>query len=206
MGFRARTQRTIRSDSARGAIVPFTLVGVACVAVAAGGPAAFAALSFDRDAIEAGAVWRLLTAHLVHLGTMHLALNLVGLALIGWITGGEFRWPAWVAIGLASGLSVSGSLYAFHPEVSWYVGLSGVLHGLLAGGIVPGVARRRPESLLLLAVLLFKLAWEAVAGPIPGSAETAGGPVLVEAHRYGALGGAAAGLLARFWERSVRSV
>ncbi len=206
MGFPTRAHDRFRSDNRRGAIVPFLVLAAAAVVVAVLGPGAFAALAFDRPAIAAGEPWRLLTAHVVHLGPGHLVLNLAGLALIGWLIGRDFRWPAWTAIGLTSAFSVTGSLYLFHPEVAWYVGLSGLLHGLLAGGLMPGVIGRRPESLVLMALLIGKLAWEAAAGPLPGSTEAAGGPVLVEAHRYGAAGGMIAGVLIAVWDARARSV
>jgi membrane associated rhomboid family serine protease len=34
-----------------------------------------------------------------------------------------------------------------------------------------------------------KLLWEQAVGPLPGSAEVAGGKVIVDAHLYGAIGG-----------------
>ncbi len=36
---------------------------------------------------------------------------------------------------------------------------------------------------------MVKLVWEGVMGPMPGSESTAGGPVVVQAHLYGSVGG-----------------
>ena len=41
---------------------------------------------------------------------------------------------------------------------------------------------------MLLAVV-GKIVWEQVVGPMPFSESTSGGPVLVDAHLYGAVGG-----------------
>ena len=82
-------------------------------------------------------------------------------------------------------------------QLVWYVGLSGVLHGMLLAGLVAGWAERKTESLLLAALLLAKLIYEQFMGPLPGSESTAGGAVVVNAHLYGAAGGLFSGLLLR---------
>ena len=81
------------------------------------------------------------------------------------------------------------------PSLDWYVGLSGVLHGLLVAGLIGSIRQRRAESLVLGAVIAAKLGWEMLVGPMPGSAEAAGGAVIVEAHLYGAAGGLIGGAL-----------
>ena len=50
----------------------------------------------------------------------------------------------------------------------------------------------------ILGVLIAKLAWEQISGPLPGSAATAGVAVIVDAHLYGAAGGILA-LLPNGW-------
>ena len=47
-----------------------------------GGDAGRALLRYDRAALAAGQWWRLLTAHVVHLGLEHAALNSLGLVLM----------------------------------------------------------------------------------------------------------------------------
>ncbi len=42
---------------------------------------------------------------------------------------------------------------------------------------------------MLLVAIMLKLTWELFMGPIPGSESTAGGPVIVQAHLYGSMGG-----------------
>lgn len=166
-----------------------------------GGFTLAAMLRYDRDAILAGQLWRLLTGHLVHLGASHLAMNLVGLALIWMLFGRLMSTRAWLATLLASALAVSLGLLAFNPGLTWYVGLSGVLHGMfLAGAILSIVAGYRAE-IMLLAFIVAKLAWEQWAGPLPGSAEVAGGDVIVDAHLYGAIAGAFAAAVIVLWRR-----
>ena len=82
----------------------------------------------------------------------------------------------------------------WQPELKWYVGLSGALHGMFAAGAVVALAAGDRAALLLAVALVVKLAWEGIAGPMPGSGEWVGARVVTEAHLYGALAGAAATL------------
>jgi len=154
-------------------------------------------LRYDREAILAGEWWRLVTAHLCHLGWSHLAMNLAGLALIWALFHRFFTTGGWLAVTLVSALAVGLGLLAFNPEIQWYVGLSGVLHGLFLAGLLASLfAGYRLEWLLFLLVVA-KLAWEQRYGALPGSADLAGGAVVVDAHFYGALAGSATALLLR---------
>ena len=158
-------------------------------------------LRYDREAILGGQLWRLLTGHLVHLGGSHLAMNLVGLALIWMLFGRLMSTAAWLATLLTSALTVSLGLLIFNPGLMWYVGLSGVLHGMfLAGAIISIVSGYRAE-ILLLGFIVAKLTWEQWVGPLPGSAEVAGGDVVVDAHLYGAIAGVIVALVIVLWRR-----
>ena len=51
-----------------------------------------------------------------------------------------------------------------------------------------------------------KIGWEQWHGPVPGSETTSGGPVVVDAHLYGAVGGAMAALLMRIRVKSAAPI
>jgi rhomboid family GlyGly-CTERM serine protease len=159
------------------------------------------ALRYDRAAIADGELWRPLSAHLVHLGPTHWALNAVGLVLVNALVGAHLRLPSWALAFAVSALAISGGLWLALPQLNWYVGLSGVLHGLIVAGSLHALAdpRERIFALVVVAVIVAKLIWEQAAGPLPGTTRAAGGPVVVEAHLFGGLGGAlaAAGVWAR---------
>jgi rhomboid family GlyGly-CTERM serine protease len=87
---------------------------------------------------------------------------------------------------------VSIGLYWWHPEVIWYVGLSGVLHGLFVYGAIREIRFYPFSGYVLLLLLAGKLFWEYMNGALPGSEEMTGGRVIVEAHLYGAIAGLAA--------------
>jgi rhomboid family GlyGly-CTERM serine protease len=163
-------------------------------------------LSLYRPGITQGEVWRLFTAHFVHLGVSHALLNVAGLGLVWYLVGPVFRGQAWILIGLTSALTIDIGLWVFEPELTWYVGLSGVLHGLLAAGLIGRLPTRRFEVWALAAILVVKIAYEQLAGPMPGSEATSGGAVVVGAHLYGSLGGALAGMICRHRVRGQSSL
>ncbi len=152
-------------------------------------------LRYDSAAIVEGQWWRLISAHLVHLGWSHTLLNIAGLALIWGLFHDNFSDLQWLLNLLISALAVSIGLLILDPFLNWYVGLSGVLHGLFITGAVSGIRRGDRREAILLIAIVGKLLWEQAYGPMPGTADMAGGPVIVDAHLYGAIGGALAGLL-----------
>lgn len=165
------------------------VLGVVAAALQFGGEPLRELLAYEREGLQAGQAWRLLSAHLVHLGWSHLALNVAGLAIIAWLVGHVFSGLRWLLIMLLSIAAIDAGLWFLNAEIEWYVGLSGMLHGLLVAGLFVGVANRDREALVLSAFVIAKIAWEQFSGPLPGSESTAGGVVIVDAHLYGAFGG-----------------
>ncbi len=173
-----------------------TVIGVSA-AIALWGEVGREWLRYDRAAIADGEVWRLVTGHLVHLGPAHFLMNAAGLGLVWFLFAREFDARGWLAILFAVVAGISAGFWFLDPELAWYVGLSGLLHGMLAAGIVAGLPGRRREAVILAVLVAAKLVWEQLAGPLPGSEETAGGNVIVNAHLYGTLAGAVTGAIMR---------
>ncbi len=166
---------------------------VLCVALQSAGLAD--QLRFDRQAIEAGKLWLLLTGNFVHLGKSHLTMNMLGFALVVTLVWDHFNWFEWVLVTLISSLVVCTGLYFFDPDINWYVGFSGTLHGVIVAGCLADLRHYPKSAALLLALVIAKLVWEQFAGALPGSEEVAGGDVVVNSHLYGAIGGAVIGAL-----------
>ncbi|HID82959.1 MAG TPA: rhombosortase [Chromatiales bacterium] len=150
---------------------------------------------YDRAAILLGEGWRLFSGHLLHLGWVHLALNLAGLGLIV-----ALFWQYWstlkfVFVFLFSLAAVDVGLWWFSPEVGWYVGLSGILHGLLIAGAVFSFQRERAFSIAVMVIVIGKLAWEQITRTSAGTEKLIGGHVLFDAHLYGFTGGLIAAIL-----------
>jgi len=182
------------------------IVLIAAVALLLAGETGRDWLRFDRDAIGSGQIWRLLTGHFVHLGWPHFALNGAGLALVWYLVGEVFDGLRWILIAAVSILAMDVGLWIFDPELVWYVGLSGLLHGILAAGLVARLRKPGKETIVLMILLVAKLLWEQVSGPLPGSEGTAGGMVVVDSHLFGAIGGAAAAFLLRNRVRPVAPI
>jgi rhomboid family GlyGly-CTERM serine protease len=157
-------------------------------------------LRYDRTAIPDFEFWRLVSGHFVHLGPSHYMLNALGLILVWLLVGGNFTIRQWLLVTLVSIAGVSAGLWFLDAGLSGYVGMSGILHGMLAAGSLVGLRTARRESLLIGAVILVKIGFEQLFGPLPGSEESAGGHVVVNAHLYGALAGV--GTAAVFWKSS----
>ncbi|NNC57692.1 MAG: rhombosortase [Woeseiaceae bacterium] len=154
-------------------------------------------LRFDRAGIGSGEIWRLVTGHFVHLGWPHFTLNAAGLLLVWYIVGNVFDTQRWLLVSCASLLSMDVGFWLLDPDLMWYVGLSGLLHGILAAGLVEKLKKPDAETIALAVLVLAKLAWEQVNGPLPGSEGTSGGAVVVDSHLFGALGGVVAAMLFR---------
>jgi rhomboid family GlyGly-CTERM serine protease len=155
-------------------------------------------LRYEREAVLQGQYWRLLTGHLVHGSVQHLLLNGVGLGLIAALFPREYSVGGWLLILGSSVVTIDLGFVLLEPQLQWYVGFSGVLHGALAAGTLGWWRHEsRRLALALTAVLLGKLAWEQWHGALPFSGDM---PVVVDAHLYGAIGGVLAG--AFLWLRS----
>lgn len=164
-----------------------------------GGAGLTGALRYERGAVVADAQWwRLLTGHLVHADAMHLAWNVLGILLVWWLFAREYRLRDWLWVLLASTAAIGAGFLVLEPELGWYVGFSGVLHGAMAAGLVAWLRTER-DALTALVALLFagKLAWEHLHGALPFTSASLSLPVVHAAHTYGAAGGALAALLIR---------
>ena len=147
-------------------------------------------LDYQRSLIANGHWWLLLSGNFVHLGNSHLWMNLAGLALVVLLVWQHFSVWQWLCIILVSSLVVGLGLWFFNPEVEAYVGFSGTLHGLIIAGTLADLRHYPRSAGVLLVLVCAKLLWEQITGPLPGSESVAGGQVLVDAHLYGAIGGA----------------
>lgn len=152
-----------------------------------------ATLRFERAALLDGELWRLFTAHLVHLGWAHWALNALGLVLCG-VLANPLPSPGRLLACVAGlGLGVSLMLLAFDPSLTHYVGLSGVLYGLFVLTLWPQARRGDGLGRVALATVLAWMTWQWAVGPVASEAALIGGAIVAQAHAYGVA--AAAGLL-----------
>jgi rhomboid family GlyGly-CTERM serine protease len=146
-----------------------------------------AALRYERHAIAAGEWWRLLTAQLVHHDHEHAVLNALGLVLMWSLFARDFGPRQWLAIVIATFAVIDAGLWFRDPQIDWYVGASGALHGVMAAGTYAHVRRGDLDGWILAIFIVVKLIYEQWHGQLPFN--ESGVPVVVNAHLYGALGG-----------------
>jgi rhomboid family GlyGly-CTERM serine protease len=115
------------------------------------------ALRYDRQAVAAGEIWRVLSGNFVHLGWRHLGLNLLGLGLGTWLFAPDRPAGQWLVATLVAALAVNLGLFWFTPGVRWCVGLSGVLHGLMIVGFGGWALQGERYAWGLLAVVVAKM-------------------------------------------------
>jgi rhomboid family GlyGly-CTERM serine protease len=172
------------------------LIGV-CLVLALpelGGEGVRNALSYDRAALAQGEWWRILTAHFVHLDARHALLIGLGVVLMWALFARDYSPLRWLALYLFSALVISAGLWLLNPEIQWYVGASGALHGVMTAGTLAHLRRRDLDGWILATFIIAKLVYEQVAGSMPfsGAAHT-----VVDAHLYGAVGGLGLALFLR---------
>lgn len=166
-------------------------------------------LRYDRSALEAGQVWRLFSAHLVHLNHWHTLMNLAGLGLILFFFRDLLdRRRFWLWF-LVSAPLVSLAILLFDRNLDWYVGLSGLLQGLLVYCLLIGWRGNPVLHSLVLALVVGRLIWEQTPGyDLDYLRAWIHGRVYVNAHLYGAISGAllaaGQGLVARFGRSAIQ--
>jgi rhomboid family GlyGly-CTERM serine protease len=176
--------RSANCDAGYGA----ALLGIAVplMALAAVGPAGSQWLRYERAALANYQWWRLLTAHVVHLGWQHALLNTLALVLLWCLFAREFTPRRWLWIVLLSVGAIDAGLWFLRPAIQWYLGASGVLHGVLAAGACAMYRRGEGLGAALLLLLVVKLLYEQRVG---GSVFLHDMPVVPDAHMFGTLGG-----------------
>lgn len=87
---------------------------------------------FNRDALNDFQLWRLLTSHFYHTNLTHLLLNCFAVILLWTMHGHFYRAKTFILLFLTCALCTGVGLLLF-SSLNYYVGLSGVLHGIFYG-------------------------------------------------------------------------
>lgn len=153
------------------------------------GEATLSWLQYQRLAILDGQLFRIFTGHFVHTNTYHGLVNLIGLVLIGYLSSYHMGAKDWWLGLLFSTLLVSGGLLLFDPQLQWYRGLSGVLHGIAVLLILKARQMAGIMRALILLGLVVKLILEQSQSGFWSSEQLLGAPVIVDAHLFGVVGG-----------------
>jgi len=173
----------------------YLLIGLLCLCTGLSEEHGRELLRYQKDLIETKEYWRLLSAHFVHLSWSHLVLNILGFLAIWLLYANIYFVKNWLMLILCACFGISLCFLFFDAQLDWYVGLSGVLHALLASvlmyislqGMFNADVTYRWEDGLLLVFLLAKVVYEQWQGALPFSEYSSGGSVIVNAHFYGFL-------------------
>lgn len=129
--------------------------------------------------------WRLWTAHVVHVGWMHAALNLTALGLLAWIFPEYPPRRFWLLLCLGSPI-LSVLIYFSLPDLQRYAGLSGILHGIYISAAIHAFlshSDRLVATILCLGLTIKLIVENTIVGH--STAELIGAPVLTQAHYLG---------------------
>jgi rhomboid family GlyGly-CTERM serine protease len=146
-------------------------------------------LAYDRHQLIDFQWWRLITGHFLHTNSTHLLLNTLGLTLLWALHGHYYPMPRYLIIFLLLCLGTSGSLYLFAPQMQWYVGLSGVLHGLFVIGAYFDIQNKLKSGWLMLIGVWLKVLHEQIYGASKDIAQLIAANVAIDAHLFGTITG-----------------
>ncbi len=146
-------------------------------------------LGYDRILIEQQQYWRLLTGNLLHTNLNHLLLNGAGLILLWALHGEYYRSITYLTLFSFCAVICTGGLYLYATDMIWYVGLSGVLHGLLVWGACVDIQHKMKSGWVLLLAVWLKIGYEQIVGPNAEVAQLINANIATDAHLFGACGG-----------------
>jgi len=173
----------------RSLIIETMIYIIICLTIYLFEPQASYWLAYYHTGIEQFEIWRLLTATFCHTNFNHLAMNLAGLVITLSLFIDTFKKTKLLPLIIFNSLFIGLGLFLFEPKVIWYVGFSGVLHGLFSFAVAEDIARKDSWGYLLGAGLLVKISYEQIYGAQQGTINLINAPVLVNAHLYGAIAG-----------------
>jgi rhomboid family GlyGly-CTERM serine protease len=147
-------------------------------------------LEFNRAKIIEGEYWRILSSNFVHYGFVHTVMNLAAFLLVGFSLLLELNLKHYCLLFLCCALAVGFGVLIGNPELDFYRGLSGVLHGLIVAGLLLNHFQKRWLSYFFTALVFAKIIHEHQADFQENQLQDLlPVQVAVDSHLYGALAG-----------------
>lgn len=145
--------------------------------------------SLNLPSVVQGEIWRLLTAHLIHLDWEHFAMNMIGMGLCMLAFQSHIKPKHWLVSFCFIAVFSSLCLLSTYDNNQRYMGFSDVLHGWILFGAI-SIARNEFK----LSLAIFVLFWIKIIEENSGLAFFTSGSMELESiatdsHLYGAIGG-----------------
>lgn len=180
-------------------------VSIVVLLLAAFGDSARELLRYQPDLFFKGEYWRIITAHFVHLSLNHTLFNIAGTAIFSFLFARQLSLLGWWLVLVFCVPVSSFAIFFLNPNLDWYVGFSGVLHGLLITGGILELRKAKGNdtrmAIFILVVIAVKLMQEQFFGSLESTTEgIIGGKVFFDAHLYGALAGTVSGIFCYWWK------
>jgi rhomboid family GlyGly-CTERM serine protease len=173
----------------RSLIVETTLILFVTVVIYLLDPQASQLLAYYHTGIAQFELWRLISATFCHTNFNHLLMNAAGLIITLLLFIDTFKLMKIFPIIIFNSIFIGSALFLLEPQVSWYVGLSGVLHGLFSYGVTNDISNKDRWGYLLGTGFIVKIIYEQMFGAQQATIDLINAPVLVNAHFYGAIAG-----------------
>ena len=167
------------------------VVTVIALLMAISEPTSSELFSYKYTAISHFEWWRVLSGHFLHTNTNHLLLNLMGVTLLWALHGQYYSASRYLMMFVVLCVSTSVCLYLWSPELKWYVGLSGVLHGLFVVGSYFDIKHKFKSGWVMLLGVGAKAVYEQLYGASADVAALIDANVAIDAHLFGTLSGGA---------------
>ncbi|MGX5202104.1 rhombosortase [Aliikangiella sp. IMCC44632] len=168
--------------------IPLLAICSLCTLVQLFAPASIELLRYETSSVSHGELWRIFSANFTHSNWNHLLLNLTGLILIDYIFSPTLS-VKWRMGLLGFCMLINVSLLHWFMNLTWYVGLSGALHGYLVGCAILSWRQSPIVHGLVVVVVAAKLAFELIWEINQSTASLIEANVVEESHLFGAIAG-----------------
>jgi len=130
-----------------------------------------------------------ITPHLIHLSMLHYIINILSLGIVLFTFRNVFTPLRFFLLFAFSSFMVTLGLWCCSPEVADYAGMSGVIYGILAAGLLLSMKKHFFLSSFIYFLFIIKIVYEVFNGAHLSIQTSLGNTVIVDAHLYGYLSG-----------------
>jgi len=165
------------------------ILGLLCLIIYAITANSITTVDYNRELIINGEYWRLLSGNFNHTNIYHLLLNVTALAVIGGLHYRYYSSGTFILLILLLSLGVGVGILLLSPGTQLYVGLSGILHGIIIVGAIIDVSKRYYSGYVLIIGTVIKVINEQLFNSPVEISQLIEAKVLTEAHLYGLVTG-----------------